>query len=111
MRGQYPATWLPAALTLLACIVTVFAADRPARVITPQGSPIWLDPLETLVFDTPLLAGARVEHLADHGQQAPPLGPPLGVAGLARPEGFEVGETLFVHRHTLVLTRSPGSGR
>ena len=56
MWRRYPATRWTAALTLLACSVALFAADRPARVITPEGSPIWLDPQQTLVFDTPLLA-------------------------------------------------------
>ena len=55
MRRRYPATRLTATLMLLACIVALFAADRPARVITPEGSPIWLDPLQTLVFDSPSL--------------------------------------------------------
>ena len=56
MGRRYSATRLTATLTLFACIVALFAADRPARVITPEGSPIWLDPLRTLVFDAPLLA-------------------------------------------------------
>ena len=29
------------------------AADRDARVITPRGSPVWLDPLRALLFDSP----------------------------------------------------------
>ena len=50
-------------LTLLACSVALFAADRPARVITPEGSPIWLDPQRTLVFDAPsLTVMLRNEH-------------------------------------------------
>ena len=56
MWRRYPATRLTAILTLLACSVALFAADRPARVITPEGSPIWLDPQQTLVFDAPSLA-------------------------------------------------------
>jgi hypothetical protein len=28
-------------------------ADRPAIVITPEGSPVWLDPQRSLFFDTP----------------------------------------------------------
>ena len=55
-----------AAVTLLACLVPIFAADRPARVITPEGSPIWLDPLRTLVFDAPLLT---VMLRNDHSQR------------------------------------------
>jgi hypothetical protein len=55
MWRRYPATRWTAALTLLACSIGLFAADRPARVITPEGSPIWLDPQRTLVFDTPSL--------------------------------------------------------
>ena len=55
MWRRYPATSCTAAFTLLACSVALFAADRPARVITPEGSPIWLDPQRTLVFDTPSL--------------------------------------------------------
>ena len=48
---------------LLACIVALFAADRPARVITPEGSPIWLDPQRTLDFDAPsLMVMLRNEH-------------------------------------------------
>jgi hypothetical protein len=63
MWRRYPACCLIAALTLLACSVALFAADRPARVITPEGSPIWLDPQQTLVFDTPsLLVMLRNEH-------------------------------------------------
>ena len=50
-------------MTLLACSVALFAADRPARVITPEGSPIWLDPQRTLVFDAPsLTVMLRNEH-------------------------------------------------
>jgi len=55
MWRRYPATRWTAAVTLLACGTALFAADRPARVITPEGSPIWLDPQRTLVFDTPSL--------------------------------------------------------
>ena len=63
MERRCPATWLIAAFTVLACIVGLSAADRPAHVITPEGSPIWLDPQETLVFDTPLLSVmVRNEH-------------------------------------------------
>ena len=58
-----PATRWTAALTLLACTVALLAADRPAHVITPEGSPIWLDPQRTLVFDTPsLMVMLRNEH-------------------------------------------------
>jgi hypothetical protein len=56
MWRRYSASRRTAALTLLACSVALFAADRPARVITPEGSPIWLDPQRTLVFDAPSLA-------------------------------------------------------
>jgi hypothetical protein len=56
MWRRYPPTRWIAALTLLACSVSLLAADRPARVITPEGSPIWLDPQQTLVFDSPSLA-------------------------------------------------------
>jgi hypothetical protein len=40
------------------CLVLVVAArptaaDRDADVITPDGSPIWLDPLRALFFDSP----------------------------------------------------------
>jgi hypothetical protein len=63
MWRRYPATSWTAALTLLACSVALFAADRPARVITPEGSPIWLDPQRTLVFDAPsLTVMLRNEH-------------------------------------------------
>jgi len=40
-------------LPLLACGAAILAADRPARVITPQGSPVWLDPQRALLFDSP----------------------------------------------------------
>jgi hypothetical protein len=53
MWRRYPAPRWTAAFTLFACGVALFAADRPARVITPEGSPIWLDPQRTLVFDAP----------------------------------------------------------
>ena len=53
MWRRNPATCGTVALTLLACITALSAADRPARVITPEGSPIWLDPQRTLVFDAP----------------------------------------------------------
>ena len=63
MWRRYPATSWTAAFTLLACSVALFAADRPARVITPEGSPIWLDPQRTLVFDAPsLTVMLRNEH-------------------------------------------------
>jgi hypothetical protein len=42
------ACWL--ALAFAAGLV---AADRDARVITPRGSPVWLDPLRALLFDSP----------------------------------------------------------
>ena len=63
MWRRYPAVRWTACLTLLACSAALFAADRPARVITPQGSPIWLDPQRTLVFDAPsLTVMLRNEH-------------------------------------------------
>ena len=63
MWPRYPATRWTAAWTLLAAGVALFAADRPARVITPEGSPIWLDPQRTLVFDAPsLMVMLRNEH-------------------------------------------------
>ena len=63
MWRRYPAARWTACLTLLACSAALYAADRPARVITPQGSPIWLDPQRTLVFDAPsLTVMQRNEH-------------------------------------------------
>jgi hypothetical protein len=41
---------------LLASVAGPVAADRDARVITPSGSPVWLDPLEALLFDSPGVA-------------------------------------------------------
>ena len=62
MWRRYPAARWTACLTLLAS-AALFAANRPARVITPQGSPIWLDPQRTLVFDAPsLTVMQRNEH-------------------------------------------------
>ena len=62
MRRPYPAT-CGTALTLLACVAALVAADRPAYVITPEGSPVWLDPQRTLVFDAPLvMVMLRNEH-------------------------------------------------
>ena len=55
MWRRYPAIRWTVWLTLFACGVALFAADRPARVINPEGSPIWLDPQRTLVFDAPSL--------------------------------------------------------
>jgi hypothetical protein len=55
MWRRYPAICRTACLTLFACTVALFAADRPARVITPEDQPIWLDPQRTLVFDAPSL--------------------------------------------------------
>src|SRR4029450_11482883 len=46
-------------LPLLACGAALLAADRPARVITPQGSPVWLDPQRTLLFDSPAVSVMR----------------------------------------------------
>jgi hypothetical protein len=63
MWRRYPAPRWTAAFTLFACGVALVAADRPARVITPEGSPIWLDPQRTLVFDSPsLMVMLRNEH-------------------------------------------------
>ena len=53
-------------MTLLACSVALFAADRPAHVITPEGSPIWLDPQRTLVFDAPSLVVVMLRN--EHSQ-------------------------------------------
>jgi hypothetical protein len=36
--------------------VGVSPADRPARVITPDGSPIWIDPQFSFFFDSPSLS-------------------------------------------------------
>jgi hypothetical protein len=38
---------------LLVCAAGAAAADRDARVITPRGSPVWLDPFRALFFDSP----------------------------------------------------------
>jgi hypothetical protein len=46
-------------LPLLVCAAALRAADRPARVITPSGSPVWLDPQRTLLFDSPSLSVMR----------------------------------------------------
>src|SRR5258707_3492506 len=41
------------------------AADREARVINPEGSPLYLDPQRAVLFDTPLVwVGIRNEHTA-----------------------------------------------
>jgi hypothetical protein len=53
MWRRHPSTRWILCLSLLACGAALFAADRPARVITPDGSPLWLDPQRTLVFDSP----------------------------------------------------------
>jgi len=52
-----------AAFPLAACCASVFActailvaADRPAIVINPEGSPIWLDSLRSTFFDSPAVA-------------------------------------------------------
>ena len=49
------------------CVLTTaagsIAADRDAEVITPRGSPIWLDPLRALLFDSPaVLMMAENQH-------------------------------------------------
>jgi len=49
----------PVACALIAFGAGLVAADRPARVITPQGSPIWLDPQRSLLFDSPAVAVVR----------------------------------------------------
>ena len=41
---------------LLVSVAGPVAADRDARVITPSGSPVWLDPLQALLFDSPGVA-------------------------------------------------------
>jgi hypothetical protein len=43
-------------LFLLASVAGPIAADRDARVITPSGSPVLLDPLRALLFDSPGVA-------------------------------------------------------
>ena len=48
----------PLAVSIACCFVLAFAGgliagDRDARVITPRGSPVWLDPLRALLFDSP----------------------------------------------------------
>ena len=41
----------------------LISADRDAIVITPVGSPVWLDPLRALLFDSPgVLVMVRNEH-------------------------------------------------
>ena len=35
--------------------LTTGAADRTAGVITPEGSPVWIDPWRATLFDTPAL--------------------------------------------------------
>jgi hypothetical protein len=46
-------------LALMVCGVVLLAADRPARVLTPRGSPVWLDPHRSLLFDSPAVAVTR----------------------------------------------------
>jgi hypothetical protein len=41
------------AVALLAVAASAAAADRPARVITPDGSPLELDPHRAVLFDSP----------------------------------------------------------
>jgi hypothetical protein len=48
-----PVTVWIACCLVLAPAAGLVAADRDARVITPHGSPIWLDPLRALLFDSP----------------------------------------------------------
>jgi hypothetical protein len=48
----------PLVVSIACCLVLasaagLVAADRDARVITPRGSPVWLDPLRALLFDSP----------------------------------------------------------
>jgi hypothetical protein len=38
------------------------AADRDASVITPSGSPVWLDPVRALLFDSPAVAVMLENH-------------------------------------------------
>jgi hypothetical protein len=38
------------------------AADRPAYVITPAGSPLWLDPSRALLFDSPAVSVSVENH-------------------------------------------------
>jgi hypothetical protein len=50
-------------ILVLAHGVALESADRPALVITPEGSPIWLDPQRAVLFDTPAIAlMVRNEH-------------------------------------------------
>jgi hypothetical protein len=50
-------------VALLLAAASVLAADRPARVVTPSGSPIELDPFRSVLFDSPLLSvGVRNLH-------------------------------------------------
>jgi hypothetical protein len=46
------------ALLALVCAngAVVIPADRPARIITPDGSPIWIDPQRSFFFDAPSLS-------------------------------------------------------
>jgi hypothetical protein len=46
-------------MPLIAGAAALVAADRPARVITPQGSPVWLDPQRSLLFDSPAVTVIR----------------------------------------------------
>ena len=55
-RARVSATLL--AVSIACCLVLalaggVTAADRDARAVTPRGSPVWLDPLRALLFDSP----------------------------------------------------------
>ena len=47
---------------LLVSLARPLAADRDARVITPGGSPVWLDPARALLFDSPAVAVMLENH-------------------------------------------------
>ena len=59
MRGMVRVHRGLAAACVACCLLVLgvagglVAADRDARVITPSGSPIWLDPWRALLFDSP----------------------------------------------------------
>ena len=40
----------------LVCSAMLVAADRPAIVINPEGSPVWLDSQRSIFFDSPAVA-------------------------------------------------------
>jgi hypothetical protein len=56
MSTRFTLLCAPLCVLLLCVGARIVAADRPARVITPEGSPLWLDPQRSFFFDSPAVA-------------------------------------------------------